>query len=194
MAFVADAAGARRRRASARLDGRAARASRPTTSAFTYPSRRRARAARRLAATIEPGEVVALVGDNGSGKTTLAKLLARPLRARPRARAVGRRRRRDVDPRRAARRDRRHLPGLRALPAARRATTSASAATSAIDDDRRDRRRRRARPAPTTCIASAAATATRRSSARSSAAATTCRSGSGSASRSRARSSATRRS
>jgi ATP-binding cassette subfamily B protein len=42
---------------------------------FTYPSRRTPSLVD-IDLTIEPGQVVALVGENGSGKTTLAKLLA----------------------------------------------------------------------------------------------------------------------
>jgi ATP-binding cassette, subfamily B, bacterial len=42
---------------------------------FTYPSRTEP-SLRQVGLVIEPGQVVALVGENGSGKTTLAKLLA----------------------------------------------------------------------------------------------------------------------
>jgi ATP-binding cassette subfamily B protein len=43
---------------------------------FHYPSNDR-RVLENVSLTIEPGEVVALVGENGSGKTTLVKLLCR---------------------------------------------------------------------------------------------------------------------
>jgi ATP-binding cassette subfamily B protein len=42
---------------------------------FTYPASN-APALRNVSMTLEPGQVVALVGENGSGKTTLAKILA----------------------------------------------------------------------------------------------------------------------
>ena len=45
------------------------------TLSFTYPSRSEP-ALSSINLTINPGQVIALVGENGSGKTTLAKLLA----------------------------------------------------------------------------------------------------------------------
>ena len=68
---------------------------------------------------IGAGEVVALVGENGSGKTTLAKLLGAlftPTDGRVMWDGVDIR---TLDRTRASTPDRRHLPGLRALPADR---------------------------------------------------------------------------
>ena len=96
-----------------------------------------------------------------------------------------------LDPDERPRRGRRDLPGLRPLPADRRTTTSRSATAAAFEDVARGRarraRRRHARAARRRCR-----TATRRCSAPSTSAAATCRAASGSASRWRARSSATR--
>ena len=78
---------------------------------------------------LRPGERVALVGENGAGKTTLTKLLARLYDPTRRPHSARRRRSPRVRPRRRAPRDRRDLPGFRALRHALR----------------RERRRRRGR-------------------------------------------------
>ena len=67
---------------------------------------------------IPPGRVLALVGENGSGKTTLIKLLTRLYHADRRAHPARRPRPARMGRGRAAPAHRRHLPGLRALPAA----------------------------------------------------------------------------
>ena len=85
---------------------------------FAYPGRARRRARATSTLHIPPGSKLAIVGENGSGKTTLIKLLTRlyePTRgphhcstAATSASGIARR---------AAPPHRRHLPGLRALPA-----------------------------------------------------------------------------
>ena len=77
------------------------------------------------------GEIVALVGENGSGKTTLAKVLAGLYRPNSGRLLLERGRYRAARPRPPPRADRRHLPGLRALPSHRPRRTSGSDGTSA---------------------------------------------------------------
>ena len=88
-----------------------------STCAFTYPGARDAGHRRRHAAHPRRASKLAIVGENGSGKTTLIKLLDAPLRADARHDHARRPRPARVGPRGAAPPHRRHLPGLRALPA-----------------------------------------------------------------------------
>ena len=85
---------------------------------FRYPGRDEW-ALRNVSFTIAPGEKLALVGANGAGKTTLIKLLSRLYDPTEGQHLARRRRSARLRPRRAARRDRRDLPGLRALPGQR---------------------------------------------------------------------------
>ena len=87
---------------------------------FKYPGARDVRDRAGSTLHIPPGSKLAIVGENGSGKTTLIKLLTRLYEPTEGRILLDGRDLREWSPDRAAPPHRRHLPGLRPLPAHRR--------------------------------------------------------------------------